>query len=70
MPATTTAPIRQQTFNLSSTMQMVSPEQLKAAEVQATLKPSLVIETFEDDWREGVVYLQARGLGSQDTQNL
>jgi len=39
-------------FNLSSLMQMVSPEQLKEAGVQATLKPSLVIETFEGDWRK------------------
>jgi len=39
-------------FNLSSTMHTVSPEQLKAAEVQATLEPSLVIETFEDDWQK------------------
>lgn len=39
-------------FNLSSLMQMVSPEQLKEAGVRATLKPSLVIETFEGDWRK------------------
>jgi cephalosporin-C deacetylase-like acetyl esterase len=45
-------PYTAETFNLSSTMQMVTPEQLKAAGVQATLKPSLVIETFEDNWEK------------------
>ena len=39
-------------FNLSSPMRMVSPEQFKAAEVHATMQLSLVIETFEDDWRK------------------
>jgi len=45
-------PYTAETFNLSSTMHMILPEQLQAAEVQATLEPSLVIETFEDDWRK------------------
>jgi hypothetical protein len=40
------------TFNLSSMMQVVSPKQLKAAEVEATLEPSLVIETFDGDWQK------------------
>ena len=39
-------------FNLSSLMPMAMPEQLKAAGFQATLKPSLMIETFEEDWRK------------------
>jgi len=41
-----------ETFNLSSMMQMTTPGQLKAAGVCATLKPSLMIETFEDDWEK------------------
>jgi len=41
-----------ETFNLSSMMQMATPGQLKAAGVCATLKPSLMIETFEDDWEK------------------
>jgi len=39
-------------FNLSSVMSMVTPTQLKKAEVKATAKPSLVIETFEGDWEK------------------
>ena len=39
-------------FNLSSTMAVVSPEQLKAAGVKATMNPSLVIETFKGDWEK------------------
>jgi len=38
-------------FNLSSRMQSATPEQLKAAGVRPTLKPSRVIETFEGDWQ-------------------
>ena len=39
-------------FNLSSTMSMAGPEQLKAAGVKATMKPSLTIETFKGDWEK------------------
>jgi hypothetical protein len=39
-------------FNLSSRMQTATPEQLKAAGVKATLKPSLVIENFDGDWEK------------------
>lgn len=39
-------------FNLSSNMTMVEPEQLKAAGVKATMKPSLTIETFIGDWKK------------------
>lgn len=39
-----------ETFNVSSLVQIVNPDQLKASGVRATLKPSLVIETFEGDW--------------------
>jgi hypothetical protein len=39
-------------FNLSSTMSVVSPEQLKAAGVKTTMKPTLTIETFEGDWKK------------------
>lgn len=46
------SPYTAQTFNLSSTMQVATPGRLKAAAVRATLKPSLVIETFEGDWEK------------------
>jgi hypothetical protein len=37
-------------FNLSTLVQVATLEQLKAAGVKATMKPSLVIETFKGDW--------------------
>jgi len=40
------------TFNLSSTMHVATPGQLEKEGVQATAKPSLVIETFEGDWEK------------------
>ncbi|MBL7188024.1 MAG: dienelactone hydrolase family protein [Phycisphaerae bacterium] len=40
------------TFNLSSTMHVATPGQLEKEGVQATAKPSLVIETFERDWEK------------------
>jgi dienelactone hydrolase len=44
-------------FNLSSVMSMVTPEQLAAAGVKATLKPSPVIEDFAEDWeKEWFIY--------------
>lgn len=46
------SPYTAETFNLSSMIQMVTPNQLKAAGVRATVKPSLVIETFEGDWEK------------------
>ena len=39
-------------FNLSSTMSVISPVQLKATGVKATMKPSLTIEPFEGDWEK------------------
>ena len=39
-------------FNLSSRMLVATPAQLKAAGVQATAKPSLLIESFEKDWQK------------------
>jgi hypothetical protein len=39
-------------FNLSSMVHIVSADELKAAEVKATLKPSLMIETFESSWEK------------------
>jgi hypothetical protein len=39
-------------FNLSSTMHMILPEQLKEAGVKATMKPSLLIESFERNWEK------------------
>ena len=39
-------------FNLSSLMTMVLPDQLQAAGVKATLKPTRMIETFEGDWEK------------------
>jgi hypothetical protein len=40
------------TFNVSSLLQVAMPKQLKAASVQATLKPSPMIETFDGDWEK------------------
>lgn len=40
------------TFNLSSLMSMVTPEQLASAGVKATRKPSLVLEDFQGDWEK------------------
>ena len=39
-------------FNLSSLMHTATPDQIKDAKVQATLKPSLIIETFQGDWQK------------------
>lgn len=39
-------------FNLSSLVHLVSADELKAAGVNATRKPSLMIETFEGDWQK------------------
>jgi len=39
-------------FNLSSPMHVVAPEELRAAGVQATVQPSLMIESFEGDWKK------------------
>jgi len=41
-----------ETFNVSSKMHIATPDQLEASGVRATLKPSLVIETFEGDWEK------------------
>jgi rhamnogalacturonyl hydrolase YesR len=41
-----------QAFNLSSRMAIVSPAGLKAAGVQATAKPSLLIEAFDAGWEK------------------
>ena len=45
-------PFTTETFNLSSRMHVATPDQLRADEVQASMKPSLVIETFEDNWQK------------------
>jgi hypothetical protein len=39
-------------YNISSRMMSATPEQLKAAAVRATDKPSLLIESFEGDWHK------------------
>ncbi len=39
-------------FNLSSGMHIATSEQLKEAGIKATLKPSLVIEAFENNWQK------------------
>ncbi len=46
------APYTAETVNLSSMLHMATPAQLKEAHVKATLEPSLVIETFEDNWEK------------------
>lgn len=38
--------------NLSSEMHIISPQQLKASSAKASLKPTLLIEAFEDDWQK------------------
>jgi hypothetical protein len=38
--------------NLSSRMHVATPEQLKNASVKATVKPTLLIESFEGDWQK------------------
>jgi dienelactone hydrolase len=40
------------TFTVSSLIEMHAPDALQRAEVQATLKPSTVIEGFSGDWRK------------------
>lgn len=40
-------------YNISSLIQVASPEELRAAGVRATLEPTPVIETFGDDWQKG-----------------
>ncbi|MDP4991386.1 MAG: transglycosylase domain-containing protein, partial [Marivita lacus] len=40
------------TFNLSSLLRMVTPDQLKAAGVKAIEKPGLVIEDFQGEWEK------------------
>ncbi|NIP24730.1 MAG: hypothetical protein GWN81_11070 [Phycisphaerae bacterium] len=40
------------TFNLSSLLQVATPNDLKTAGIRATLKPSLVIENFDGDWEK------------------
>ena len=39
-------------FNLSSLTHMVTAEELKTAGVKATIQPSLVIESFADEWNK------------------
>ena len=39
-------------FNLSSLMFVATADELKTAGVRPTLKPSLMIETFEGDWEK------------------
>ncbi|WP_409996677.1 alpha/beta hydrolase family protein [Gimesia aquarii] len=39
-------------FNLSSLLQTVSVKELQSARIQATMKPSLLIESFQDDWEK------------------
>ncbi|MCA9021328.1 MAG: dienelactone hydrolase family protein, partial [Planctomycetaceae bacterium] len=41
-----------ESFNVSSLLQMVSPADLQEAGVQITRQPALLIEDFQDHWRE------------------
>lgn len=41
-----------ETFNISSTMHIATAGELKTASIKTTMKPSLVIETFEDGWQK------------------
>jgi len=40
------------TFVLSSLLKKISPEMLKEAGVKATLKPTMLVEDFQDDWKK------------------
>jgi dienelactone hydrolase len=40
------------TFNLSSVLKMMTPDELQAAGVKVTVKPSLVIEEFAEGWEK------------------
>ncbi len=51
------------TFTLSSRMSIASPDQLKADGVQASLKPSQVIETFQGDWEKEWFTYKSEGWG-------
>ena len=39
-------------FNLSSTLHIVSPGELRAAKVRSTLEPTLLIESFDEGWEK------------------
>ena len=41
-----------ETVNISSVVEIVTPDRLQAAGVRETLTPSLMIETFEGDWEK------------------
>lgn len=41
-----------ESFNLSSLFELATPDQLEAASVKATLKPSTLIEDFKGDWKK------------------
>lgn len=46
------APYTATDYHISSAMLMVTPAQLEAAGAKATLKPSLLIESFDKDWQK------------------
>ena len=52
------------TFVLSSLVNLIAPEQLSAAGVQATLAPTRIIETFEKGWSNEWFKLNHLGLES------
>lgn len=39
-------------FNISSKMEMIDPSELQSAKVKPTLKSSMLIESFKDNWRK------------------
>ena len=51
------------TFNLSSLIQIVSPEELKAAKVKSSLQPTLTIEDFQENWRKEWYHYSNDGWG-------
>jgi len=58
-------------FNLSSPMTMVTPQQLDAAGVKATVQPSPLIEDFGDDWeKEWYSYKKGRGHWERHTRKI
>jgi dienelactone hydrolase len=50
-------------FNVSSLMQIATADDMKAAGCRATLKPSPVIEAFEDGWQEEWFTYRQEGWG-------
>jgi hypothetical protein len=58
------------TVNISSKMAIVTPQQLAAAGVKATLKPSLAIEAFDRGWQKEWFTYDLSGNWARNTHKL